>query len=101
MAADAGRCEVSRRHGQGNPRRVSVTAHAVEIGSRRRPQRVARYTGAPGFALVSVWSGLSLILALLIFIVYMSFVPGLPTDGGWTFDNWKQLGSTSFLTQIL
>src|SRR4051812_39680994 len=55
----------------------------------------------PRLALVCSWALLGLIVALLTFIIYMSFVPGLPTDGGWTLDNWASLGSSYFLTRVL
>ena len=40
------------------------------------------------FPLISAWTLLGSIVALLAFILYMTFVPGLPTDGGWTLANW-------------
>lgn len=58
-------------------------------------------TDTPRAALISAWTLLGLIIALLIFVIYMSFVPGLPTDGGWTLDNWANLTSPWFLTQVL
>lgn len=64
-----------------------------------RPARQA--VGALRLALIAVWGALALILVLLLFIIYMSFVPGLPTDGGWTLDNWKLLASPFFLTRVL
>lgn len=53
------------------------------------------------FPLVSAWAILGFIVLLLAFIVYMTFVPGLPTDGGWTLKNWAGLGSPYFLTRVL
>ncbi len=53
------------------------------------------------FPLLSGWLLLGFILLLLAFIVYMTFVPGLPTDGGWTLTNWAGLGSPYFLTRVL
>lgn len=66
----------------------------------RRP-RSRRSTPPPRFALVISWLLLGFIVLLLGFIVYMSFVPGLPTDGGWTLDNWSELRSRTFLTRVL
>jgi iron(III) transport system permease protein len=75
---------------------ASVFDTSALIPARRRagPRR-------PIFALVAAWSILGLIVALLAFIVYMSFVPGLPTEGGWTLDNWLNLAEAHFLTRVL
>jgi iron(III) transport system permease protein len=51
--------------------------------------------------LIAGWTLLGFITALLIFIVYMTFVPGLPTDGGWTLVNWESLATPYFLTRVL
>jgi len=74
----------------------SITRDAGVIGGQDDAAR-----SVPLFALVGSWGLLGLITALLAFIVYMSFVPGLPTDGGWTLNNWTVLGSSSFLTRVL
>jgi iron(III) transport system permease protein len=73
---------------------------ARAISSVRRADEEAGQGGAL-FALAASWSLLGLIIALLAFIVYMTFVPGLPTDGGWTFANWASLASPYFVTQVL
>ena len=41
------------------------------------------------------------ILALLAFIVYMTFVPSLPTEPGFTLAHWANLLSPRFLTVVL
>jgi iron(III) transport system permease protein len=41
------------------------------------------------------------ILALLAFVVYMTFVPGLPTEPGFTLAHWALLASPRFLTVVL
>ena len=64
-----------------------------------RPEAAA--PSSPRFALICAWALLGLIIALLVFIAYMSFVPGLPTDGGFTLDNWMALTSPFFLTRVL
>jgi iron(III) transport system permease protein len=51
--------------------------------------------------LIGAWALLGFVMALLAFILYMSFVPGLPTEGGWTLDNWRQLGSSHFVFEVL
>ena len=70
---------------------MSLTLPAVA----RRPQQQAT------FPLISAWTLLGFIIVLLAFIIYMTFVPGLPTDGGWTLANWASLGSTYFLSRVL
>jgi iron(III) transport system permease protein len=44
---------------------------------------------------------LSVILVLLAFIVYMTFVPSLPTEPGFTLAHWANLFSPRFLTVVL
>ena len=67
------------------------------------PARLSRQAGrgAPALALVCAWTSLGFVIALLVFIFYMSFVPGLPTEGGWTLDNWQHLGSSHFVFRVL
>jgi iron(III) transport system permease protein len=60
-----------------------------------------REEGVAPSALVGAWALLGVIIALLLFILYMSFVPGLPTEGGWTLDNWRHLHSAHFLFEVL
>src|SRR4051812_22219905 len=43
----------------------------------------------------------ALIVALLAFIVYMTFVPSLPTEPGFTLAHWALLLSPRFLTTVL
>ena len=73
---------------------ISGEHDAIRLAARAGPS-------APRFALICSWILLGLIVALLTFIVYMSFVPGLPTDGGWTLDNWTSLTSSYFVTRVL
>jgi iron(III) transport system permease protein len=53
------------------------------------------------FPLVAAWLPLGLIVGLLAFTLVMTFIPGLPTDGGWTLDNWANLGSPYFFARVL
>lgn len=55
----------------------------------------------PRAALVAAWTLLGFIGTLLAFIVYMSFIPGLPTDGGWTLANWANLAAPDFVQRVL
>ena len=72
-----------------------MIATAGTVRAAARPQQRAR------FPLVSAWALLGFIVLLLAFVIYMTFVPGLPTDGGWTLANWEQLASPYFLGRVL
>jgi ABC-type spermidine/putrescine transport system permease subunit I len=50
-----------------------------------------------------VFSGLilSAIVALLLFIFYMTFVPGLPTKPGLTLQHWTDVASSYMLTEVI
>jgi iron(III) transport system permease protein len=91
------RFQAARAHANEGP----VTSLVIDRVQARPLRRSTPGPSAPSLLLVSVWGLLALVIFLLAFIVYMSFVPGLPTDGGWTLDNWQQLGSTHFLTRVL
>ena len=43
------------------------------------------------------WPLLSLVLALVIFVIYMTFVPGLPTEPGLTLQHWRNIASNDRL----
>lgn len=47
------------------------------------------------------WFALSGIIALLAFILYMTFVPSLPTEPGFTLNHWKSILSSRLLTQVI
>ncbi len=51
--------------------------------------------------LISTALLLAVILGLLAFIVYMTFVPGLPTQGGFTLDHWARLVSSRLVTRVV
>jgi iron(III) transport system permease protein len=44
---------------------------------------------------------LLLIAVLALFILYMTFVPSLPTEPGWTLDHWRSLASSRMVTRVL
>jgi len=77
----------------------------VEVG---QSAQVGRLEGAvrptdifSGLPLVCSWLILSLVVALGLFILYMTFVPGLPTDPGFTLEHWTDIVSSRMLTKIL
>ncbi len=51
--------------------------------------------------LILSWPVLACIILLSLFTVYMTFVPHLPTDGGFTLDHWRAIGSPYVLTKVL
>ena len=80
---------------------IKPASHSVVTGIDSTDLTEYAAQSAPHFALAASWSLLGLIIALLAFIVYMTFVPGLPTDAGWTLDNWASLASPYFVAQVL
>lgn len=51
--------------------------------------------------LTSSWFVLSLVVGLLAFVLYMTFVPGLPTDPGWTLAHWANVMSSRMITTVV
>ena len=51
--------------------------------------------------LTSSWLILLLIVSQLLFVFYMTFVPGLPTDPGWTLKHWTNVMHTRMLTKVI
>jgi iron(III) transport system permease protein len=54
-----------------------------------------------GFPLVCSWLILSFIVALLLFVFYMTFVPGLPTEPGLTLKHWVNIAHSRMLTEVV
>jgi iron(III) transport system permease protein len=59
--------------------------------------RLAERTSSAAFVsaipLVCAWLILSLVLALVVFVIYMTFVPGLPTEPGLTLQHWRNIAT--------
>ncbi len=51
--------------------------------------------------LICSWSILSVIIALVAFVLYMTFVPGLPTEPGFTLRHWSNVFSSRLLTRVI
>ncbi len=51
--------------------------------------------------LVCSWLVLSFVVGLLLFILYMTFVPGLPTEPGLTLEHWINIASPDMLTEVI
>jgi len=47
------------------------------------------------------WLVLSCVVALILFVFYMTFVPGLPIEPGWTLEHWIQAFRPYVLTKVL
>lgn len=63
--------------------------------------RLARFLGPQILPLSLSWIALSGVVALSLFVLYMTFVPGLPTDPGFTLDHWKEVARPFMLTEVL
>lgn len=64
-----------------------------------------RIRGAGGIAdslpLTITWLILSVVIVLLMFVLYMTFVPSLPTEPGFTLKHWSNLASSRLLTKVI
>ena len=67
-----------------------------DAGGARRP--FALVSRVP---LVCAWFILSFVVALVLFIVYMTFIPGLPFEGGFTLEHWASIWSSRLLNQVI
>jgi len=83
-----------------------------EVGTARRifgfgqaSQALKRAIGRGQFAnlipLGSSWLILLLIVSLVLFVFYMTFVPGIPTEPGWTLAHWANVTGPHMLTEVL
>ena len=53
------------------------------------------------FPLTCSWLVLSVIVALILFVFYMTFVPGLPIKPGWTLKYWASIATRRMLMEVL
>ncbi len=63
----------------------------------RLSERTSSGAFVSGIPLVCAWLILSLVLALVVFVIYMTFVPGLPTEPGLTLQHWRNIASNDRL----
>jgi iron(III) transport system permease protein len=64
--------------------------------------RWAAMRGSNWVALTIAWPALAMIVILSLFIFYMTFVPDLPFEPGYTLDHWKNIGAGDYLlTRVL
>lgn len=50
---------------------------------------------------VGSWFILSFVSSLVLFILYMTFVPGLPIEPGLTLDNWTNIANSRMATEVI
>lgn len=68
----------------------------------RTSARTLRRTAiGDAFPLACSWLVLSVVLVLLAFVLYMTFVPGLPTEPGFSVRHWSSLASSRLLTRVI
>jgi iron(III) transport system permease protein len=65
------------------------------------PKPWKRTGGVDAIPLACSWLILSVILALLAFVFYMTFVPGLPTEPGFTLRHWSNVANSRLLTRVI
>ena len=71
-----------------------------QVGERLR-ETLSPMSITHGLPLVCSWLILSFIVALLLFVFYMTFVPGLPTEPGLTLKHWVNIAHSHMLTEVV
>jgi len=71
-----------------------------QVGERLK-ETLAPMSIPHGLPLVCSWLILSFIVALLLFVFYMTFVPGLPTEPGLTLQHWVNIAHSRMLTEVV
>lgn len=61
----------------------------------------AAFRGPQSMAFILALIPLTAIVLLILFVMYMTFVPGMPTEPGWTLDNWTQAVRPYVLTKVI
>ena len=69
--------------------------------TRRVGDRLIRILGPHILPLLLSWIALSSVIALTIFVLYMTFVPGLPVDPGLTLDHWTDLADSYLVLEVI
>ena len=64
-------------------------------------RRTGRIATADALPLAFSWVILTLVLILLAFVLYMTFVPSLPTEPGFTLKHWSNVASSRLLTRVV
>ncbi len=63
--------------------------------------RLAHFFGPHLLPLLFSWVALSCVVALTLFVLYMTFVPGLPVDPGFTLSHWTELLDSYLLIKVI
>jgi len=63
--------------------------------------RPGRITTADTLPLACSWLILAVVIVLLAFVLYMTFVPSLPTEPGFTLRHWSNVASSRLLTKVI
>lgn len=72
----------------------------VQVGEQLK-EAIGRVDLINGLPLFCSWLILSVVVALLAFIFYMTFVPGLPTEPGLTLQHWADVASSRMLSRVV
>ena len=71
-----------------------------QVGERLK-ETISPISITHGLPLVCSWLILSFIVTLLLFVFYMTFVPGLPTEPGLTLKHWVNIAHSRMLTEVV
>jgi len=82
-------------------RKVAIPLGRSKQASARLKGAVASIDVIHGFPLACSWLILSVIAALALFVLYMTFVPGLPIEPGFTLKHWTNIASSRMVTKVL
>ena len=63
--------------------------------------RLTHVFGAHVVPLLCSWVALSCVAALTLFVLYMTFVPGLPVDTGFTLSHWAELLDSYLFIKVI
>jgi iron(III) transport system permease protein len=83
------------------PYAVARRRYGLPGGSQAVWDRIADRLGPNWLPMVVAWPALAAVVALLLFTLYMTFVPGLPTEGGFTLSHWANLARPYVLTTVI
>jgi iron(III) transport system permease protein len=62
---------------------------------------VDRFLASSLVPLLIAWPPLALVVALSLFILYMTFVPHLPMEPGWTLEHWERITQSYVLQRVI
>lgn len=81
---------------------ASTVEYSAPLDTVRTVRRwTTPFHGPQGLAFVLALIPLTAIVLLIVFVMYMTFVPGLPTEPGWTMENWTHAVRPYVLTSVI